>query len=115
MFGDLPPQLLYYDAIRQQKEKYAMPVIIQVFSDYVCPYCLLGEVALGRAAAATGAEVVHRAFQLRESGPPKLAPRGDQMNLSWENSIYPTAKELGVEIHQPSRSPFTRLAHEAAA
>jgi predicted DsbA family dithiol-disulfide isomerase len=115
MFGDLPPQLLYYVAIRQQKENYAMSVVIQVFSDYVCPYCLLGEVALQRAVAATGAEAVHRAYQLRESGPPKLDPRGDEMNRSWKNSIYPMAKELGIEIRQPSRSPLTRSAHEAAA
>jgi len=115
MFGGAPPQLLYYDAIRQQKEKYVMPVVIQVFSDYVCPYCFLGEIALGRAAAATGVEVVHRAYQLRESGPPKLDPHGDQINRSWKTSIYPMAKEFGVEIRQPSRSPLTRLAHEAAA
>ncbi len=92
-----------------------MPVIIQVFSDYVCPYCYLGDVALQRAAAATGATVVHRAYQLRESGPPKFEPRGERMNAVWENSIYPMAKVLGAEIHQPSRSPLTRLAHEAAA
>ncbi|MEO6724545.1 MAG: DsbA family protein, partial [Blastocatellia bacterium] len=92
-----------------------MSVIIQAFSDYVCPYCYLGDVALRRAAVATGATVVHRAYQLLESGPPKLEPRGERMNAVWENSIYPMAKELSAEIHQPSRSPLTRLAHEAAA
>ncbi|MDQ3010892.1 MAG: DsbA family protein [Acidobacteriota bacterium] len=92
-----------------------MSVIIQVFSDYICPYCYLGGVALRRAAVATGATVVHRAYQLRESGPPKLEPRGERMNAVWENSIYPMAKQLGAEIHQPSRSPLTRLTHEAAA
>lgn len=92
-----------------------MSVIIQVFSDYVCPYCYLGGVALRRAAAVTGATVVHRAYQLRESGPPKPEPRSERMNAVWENSIYPMAKQLGAEIHQPSRSPLTRLAHEAAA
>ena len=97
-----------------------MSVIIQVFSDYVCPYCYLGEIALQRAAEATGAIIVHRAYQLRESqlqesGPPKLAPGGERMNAIWENTIYPMANRLGVDIHQPSRSPLTRLAHEAAA
>ena len=97
-----------------------MSVIIQVFSDYVCPYCYLGAVALQRAAAATGAILVHRAYQLQESylqesGPPKLDPRSERMNAIWGNVIYPMAKGLGVEIHQPSRSPLTRLAHEAAA
>lgn len=92
-----------------------MPVVIQVFSDYVCPYCYLGAIPIGKAAAVTGAEVVWRAFQLRESGPPKFEPRGERMNAGWKNSIYPMAERLGVEMHQPSRLPLTRLAHEAAA
>ncbi len=92
-----------------------MSIIIQAFSDYVCPYCYLGEVALKRAAAATGAEIVHRAYQLRESGPPELEPRGERLSASWKNSISPMAQALGVEIRQPSRLPLTRLAHEAAA
>lgn len=92
-----------------------MPVVIQTFSDYVCPYCYLGEVALRKAAAATSAEIVHRAYQLRESGPPKFEPRGERMNAGWKNSISPMAEALGIEMHQPSRLPLTRMAHEAAA
>lgn len=91
-----------------------MPVV-QVFSDYVCPYCYLGEFPLKKAAAVTDVEVVWRAFQLRESGPPKFEPRGEHMNASWTNSIYPMAERLGAKINQPSRAPLTRLAHEAAA
>ncbi len=92
-----------------------MPIVIQVFSDYVCPYCYLGEVPLRNAVARTGAEIVWRSFQLRESGPPKFEPGGEQMNASWNHSVYPLAERLGVTIRQPSRSPLTRLAHEAAA
>ena len=92
-----------------------MSVVIQFFFDYVCPYCYLGEAILKRAAAATNVEVVRRAYQLRESGPPKLEPQGERINAAWENSILPLATELDVEIHQPSRMPLTRLAHEAAA
>ncbi|MEP7340541.1 MAG: DsbA family protein [Acidobacteriota bacterium] len=92
-----------------------MPVVLQIFSDYGCPYCYLGEVALRRAAAATGVDVVHRAYQLHNSGPPKLEPRGERMNAVWTNSICPMAEALGVKIRQPSRLPSTRLAHEAAA
>jgi predicted DsbA family dithiol-disulfide isomerase len=92
-----------------------MSVIIQAFSDYVCPYCYLGEALLKSAAVATGAEVVRRAYQLHESGLSKIDPRGERMKAAWENSIYPMAEKLGVEIRQPSRLPQTRLAHEAAA
>lgn len=63
----------------------------------------------------TGAEIVYRAFQLRESGPPKFEPRSERTNAGWNNSIYPMAERLGVKINQPSRAPLTRLAHEAAA
>ena len=92
-----------------------MSVVIQAFSDYVCPYCYLGEAILKRAAVATGAQAVRRAYQLHESGLSKLDPHGERMNASWENSIYPMAEKLGVEIRQPSRLPLTRQAHEAAA
>lgn len=92
-----------------------MPVVVQVFSDYVCPYCYLGEAAVRNAAAITGAEIVWRAYQLREDGPPKFEPRSERMNAAWGNSIYPMAERLGVKINQPSRAPLTRLAHEAAA
>ncbi|HMV85756.1 MAG TPA: DsbA family protein [Blastocatellia bacterium] len=90
-----------------------MSIVIQAFSDYVCPYCYLGETILQRAAAATGAEVVRRAYQLSESGAPPLDAQ--RLNAAWENTIYPTAAKLGVEIRQPSHSPSTRQAHEAAA
>lgn len=92
-----------------------MPVVVQVFSDYACPYCYLAEVPLRIAAAATGAEIVWRAFQLRESDAPKAEPNSDRRNASWKNSVYPMAERLGVEIRQPSQIPPTRLAHEAAA
>lgn len=92
-----------------------MPAIIQAFSDYVCPYCYLGEFPLRNAATKTGVELVWRAFQLRKSGSPEFDPRGEKMTEGWRNSIYPMAARLGVEINQPSYAPLTRLAHEAAA
>lgn len=92
-----------------------MSIVIQAFFDYTCPYCYLGEAVLQRAANATGVEVVWRAYQLSHSGVPKLDPRSERMNASWENSVFPLAEKLGVEIRQPSRLPLTDLAHEAAA
>ena len=90
-----------------------MSIIIQAFSDYVCPYCYLGETVLQRAAAATGAEVVRRAYPLSEAGASPLDAQ--RLNAAWENMIYPTAAKLGVEIRRPSRLSSTRQAHEAAA
>lgn len=92
-----------------------MVVTIQIFSDYVCPFCRLGEVAAKQTAAQTGAQLVWRAHQLRKEGPPRLDPRGEAMTKGWRETIYPMADRLGVAIRQPSRLPLTRLAHEAAA
>lgn len=92
-----------------------MSIVIQVFFDYTCPFCLLGQVALQRAAAQTGAQIVWRAYQLRKDGPPRMEPRGAAMNQGWRETVWPMAAALGVEMQQPSRLPLTRYAHEAAA
>lgn len=92
-----------------------MPIVIQVFSDYTCPFCLLGQVALKRVALQTGAQIVWRAYQLRKDGPPRMDPRGEMMNQGWRNTVLPMAAALGVDMRQPSRLPLTRYAHEAAA
>lgn len=92
-----------------------MPVVIQVFSDYACPYCYLGNVIVRRAAAHTGVEIVHRAFQL-----PPVADQASERVAAriadgWRNSILPLAQTLGLTMRQPARTPLTRRAHEAAA
>ncbi len=92
-----------------------MPVIIQAFSDYVCPYCYLGQIALNRAAATTGAEIVWRAFQLQTNDAPKSEVGEERRNAGWETFVYPMAQALKAEIRKPSQSPLSRLAHEAAA
>lgn len=90
-------------------------VTIQIFSDYVCPFCRLAEVAAKQAAVQTGAQLVWRAHQLRQDGPPRLDPQGAALTQGWRATIYPLADRLGLAIRQPSRLPLTRYAHEAAA
>jgi predicted DsbA family dithiol-disulfide isomerase len=92
-----------------------MSILIQIFSDYTCPFCLLGQVALKQVAAKTDAQIVWRAYQLRKDGPPRMEPRGEAMNQGWRDTVLPMAAALGIEIQQPSRLPLTRYAHEAAA
>ena len=92
-----------------------MSRVIQVFSDYSCPFCYIGEETLRRSVRVAGGEIVRRAWLLRVDGPPRLDPMGEAMNEGWRNTIYPMAERLGVEIRQPSRAPLTRMAHEAAA
>ncbi len=93
-----------------------MSVTIQVFSDYVCPYCFLAEGPLEDAvtAAGTDLDVKWRPFELRPSPTPTLDPEGDYLQTSWARSVFPMAKSMGVPIVLPkvSPQPYTRLAFE---
>jgi predicted DsbA family dithiol-disulfide isomerase len=45
---------------------------------------------------------------------PTLDPNGDYLHTVWGSSVYPLAKDLGVEIKLPPVQPRSRRAHEAA-
>jgi predicted DsbA family dithiol-disulfide isomerase len=89
---------------------------IQVYSDYVCPYCFLGEEVLLR--VLTGKEdqvtIEWMPFELRPYPTPTLKPEGDYLQQTWRESVYPMAKSLGVPIVLPqvSPQPYTHLAFE---
>ncbi|MFN0118893.1 MAG: DsbA family protein [Blastocatellia bacterium] len=76
---------------------------------------MIGEVSLKKAIAATGAEAVFRAYQLRVSGPPKFDPASESFAELFRTRVQPLAAQFGVEMRRPSRLPLTRMAHEAAA
>ncbi|HWQ31449.1 MAG TPA: DsbA family protein [Blastocatellia bacterium] len=75
----------------------------------------MGEASLKNAVRVTGAETIFRAFLLRADGPPKFDPQSESFAALFRNNVLPLAAAFGVEIHQPSRLPLTRAAHEAAA
>jgi predicted DsbA family dithiol-disulfide isomerase len=99
-----------------------MPLKVQVFSDYVCPYCFLAEGPLNEAVAEFNGEqdgdveVEWMAFELRPSPTPTLEPEGDYLQQGWRDSVYPMAERMGVHIVLPkvSPQPYTRLAFEGA-
>ena len=45
---------------------------------------------------------------------PTLDPNGDYLHGIWGSSVYPLAKNLGVEIKLPPVQPRSRRAHQAA-
>ena len=45
---------------------------------------------------------------------PTLDPNGDYLRRVWGSSVYPMAKQLGVDIKLPPVQPRSRRAHEAA-
>src|SRR5215467_6692762 len=53
-------------------------------------------------------------FELRPAPRPTLRPEGDYLQRAWQQSVYPIARRMGVEIKLPqvSPQPHTHLAFE---
>ena len=89
---------------------------IDVWSDYVCPFCYLELPVLDAVAAEFGAAVqVHwRAFELRPDPVATLDPAGEYLRTTWDRAVYPMAAERGMTLRLPPVQPRSRLAMEAA-
>lgn len=87
---------------------------ITVYSDFVCPYCLLAEKVLSESLAGNEFRIDWRAFELRPYPVPTLKPQDAYLPEVWRQSVYPLAERLGVPIRLPAISPQprTRLASE---
>ncbi|KAA5546393.1 DsbA family oxidoreductase [Adhaeribacter rhizoryzae] len=89
---------------------------IQVYSDYVCPYCFFGEQVLLR--AIQGQEdkinIEWMPFELRPYPTPTLKPEGEYLQQTWQQSVYPMGEMLDIPIVLPrvSPQPYTHLAFE---
>ena len=90
-------------------------VSLDVFADYVCPYCRLAEPALRELMAEDDAlDVRWRSFELRPGTIPPLDPNADYLRDVWQGRVLPLAQRLGVPMTQPPVQPRTRRTHEAA-
>jgi predicted DsbA family dithiol-disulfide isomerase len=91
-------------------------VRITVWSDYVCPFCYLGEPVLERIRDELGSDVAveWRAFELRPEPVPTLDPGGDYLHSIWNSSVYPMAQRRGMLLRLPPVQPRSRRALEAA-
>lgn len=93
---------------------------IDVWSDYVCPYCYLQFPALKalqqkHESWGRRIEIVWRAFELRPEPIPTLDPVGEYLRSTWATSVYPMAEARGMNLKLPPVQPRSRAAHEAAA
>lgn len=89
---------------------------LDVWSDYVCPFCYLEMPVLDQFRNAYGdaIEIRWHAFELRPDPAPLLNPDSDALHDSWEQSIYPLAAERGLTMRLPQVQPRSRAALEAA-
>lgn len=91
-----------------------MSTTIEVFTDYVCPFCYLAEQPLADAVYGRDVDVVWQPFELRPEPAPTLRPEGDYLQSTWRQVVYPAAERMGVPIVLPevSPQPYSRLAFE---
>ena len=88
------------------------PIKIQVWTDFVCPFCLLGESIIEKAIEGLNVEIEWMPFELRPYPTPTLKPEDEYLPRVWKASVYPMAERLGVPIKLPTVSPqpYTRKA-----
>jgi predicted DsbA family dithiol-disulfide isomerase len=98
-------------------ERCGVPIIIEVFSDFVCPFCYLAEQPLADAVEGTDTQIAWQPFELRPEPTPTLRPEGDYLQSTWQDVVYPMAERMGVPIVLPrvSPQPYSRLAFEGFA
>jgi predicted DsbA family dithiol-disulfide isomerase len=94
-----------------------VPINIEVFSDFVCPFCYLAEQPLADAVEGTDLQIAWQPFELRPEPTPTLRPEGDYLQSTWQDVVYPMAERTGVPIVLPrvSPQPYSRLAFEGFA
>ncbi|NVJ09366.1 DsbA family oxidoreductase [Myxococcus sp. AM001] len=92
------------------------PVRLDVWSDYVCPFCYLELPVLQQLHARLGAALdIHwRAFELRPAPVRPLAPMSELPRSAWPRAVYPMAEQRGLTMQPPPVQPRSRLALEAA-
>lgn len=83
---------------------------IQVWIDFVCPYCLLGKKSLEAAVEGLDVDIEMMPFELREYPTPTLRPEDEYLPSAWKYGVYPAAEKMGISIKLPSISPqpYTR-------
>lgn len=81
-------------------------ITIDIYSDYVCPFCLIAEELIGRAIEGRDDVVVrNHPFELRPCPTPTLRPEDEYLPRVWQDSVYPMAHRFDVPLRLPTVSP----------
>ena len=90
------------------------PVRVDVWSDFVCPYCLIGSLRLGQLAEAQPIETVWHAFMLRPPGSPGMTAEKRAMIEAHTPKISAQIREeFGLDIRRGPLGAQTFAAHHA--
>jgi predicted DsbA family dithiol-disulfide isomerase len=116
-FGPVRTKTASWNYDPDSTERCGVPTTIEVFSDFVCPFCYLAEQPLADAVEGGDVQIAWRPFELRPDPTPTLRPEGDYLQSTWQQVVYPMAERLGVPIVLPrvSPQPYSRLAFEGFA
>jgi predicted DsbA family dithiol-disulfide isomerase len=90
-------------------------IALDIWSDYVCPFCYLELPLIQRLQQEVGArlQVAWHAFELRAAPVPTLDPDGAYLHDIWGRSVYPMARQRGMQLRLPPVQPYSRKAFEA--
>ncbi|CAM3463060.1 disulfide bond formation protein DsbA [Pseudomonas floridensis] len=93
------------------------PFKIDVWSDYVCPFCYLQLSVLEQLQQSYGErlEFNWHAFELRPAPLAMLDPDADYLRATWSRSVLPMADKRQVVMKMPTVQPRSRKVLEAAA
>ncbi|OEV02047.1 MULTISPECIES: DsbA family oxidoreductase [Streptomyces] len=94
-----------------------MAAKIHIWSDYVCPFCLIADELIERAVTdLPEVEVVHHPHELRPRPTPTLRPEDPYLPEIWNRAVYPMARHHRIPMQLPSVSPqpYTELAFRGA-
>ncbi|MBD0420421.1 DsbA family protein [Streptomyces sp. NPDC052309] len=86
-----------------------MPLTIEVWFDYICPFSVMVRKVLADAVTDPGTRILWHPLELHPEGTPR-AGEGDHPSGVWENSVVPMARRLGVPVGPPHRLPLPRTA-----
>lgn len=89
---------------------------LTVYSDYVCPWCYVGQGAVEKLTKEFPVELTWRPYYLRPDTPPEgmeLPPHVKAHMAQTNARLKQMATAAGLEMIFPNRLPNTRLAHEA--
>ncbi|HVI39961.1 MAG TPA: DsbA family protein [Anaerovoracaceae bacterium] len=93
-----------------------MSINIQFVSDYVCPFCYVNKIALGKACEGKDVKIEYVPYELTPETQKQVDVYHDPVRkANWQKTIAPVVKKLGLDMKLPpkvSPRPYTRLAHE---